>query len=591
MFRRLSNGNAAARILFEAENGKSLNNPKKIQEQRPHLIGQRLISAGLVQLADVEKALEIQAANGGRLGAALIRAGALSEENLLSVLSEQLGFALVGLDQIPEASVLHGCMKESGINFDWFLTHEVLIWELEEGVVACAARDPLKYEISEVLEHRYPKRAIKFFLLSTYTYEQTSTAVVLESNVETLFQSHDDAKYLRELAEEAPVVDLVNNLLSQAVDADASDIHIEPEENLFKVRFRIDGVLRDRFQQSIERFAAVASRIKLISGLDIAERRLPQDGRITTRVAGAEMDLRVSTLPGVFGESVVLRLLPKNRESLTLEKLGLETDHLAMLEEWAGSSGGIVLVTGPTGSGKSTTLHGALSATNDGIRKIITVEDPVEIQVPGITQIQVHADISYTFARALRAILRQDPDVIMIGEIRDLETAEIAIQSALSGHLVLSTLHTNDAISSFTRLVDMGVEPFLVAAPLKGVQAQRLVRRLCQVCAEPQTPDDKILDDVAKLPEQLVGDNWLSPVGCDQCNDTGYKGRLGVYQMVPVDHELQDMIVRGKTLVEMRHYAESQGYRNLYQDGLIKASQGKTSIAELMRVLVSEGEV
>ena len=219
-----------------------MNNPEKIQEQRPHLIGQRLISAGLVQLADVERALEIQSANGGRLGAALIRAGALSEENLLSVLSEQLCFALLGLDQMPEASVLHGWMKESGINFDWFLTHEVLIWEIEEGVVACAARDPLKYEISEVLEHRYPEKAIKFFLLSTYTYEQTSTAVVLESNVETLFQSHDDAKYLRELAEEAPVVDLVSNLLSQAVDADASDIHIEPEENLFKVRFRIDDV-------------------------------------------------------------------------------------------------------------------------------------------------------------------------------------------------------------------------------------------------------------------------------------------------------------------------------------------------------------
>ena len=340
--------------------------------------------------------------------------------------------------------------------------------------------------------------------------------------------------------------------------------------------------------QPIDRFAAVASRIKLVSGIDIAERRLPQDGRITARISGSDMDLRVSTLPGVFGESIVMRLLPKNREMLALDHLGMENDHLAMMKDWAASAGGIVLVTGPTGSGKSTTLHGALEATNDGVRKIVTVEDPVEIQIQNITQIQIHSEIGYSFARALRAILRQDPDVIMIGEIRDLETAEIAIQSALSGHLVLSTLHTNDAISSFTRLIDMGVEPFLVAAPLKGVQAQRLVRRLCPECSEEATPADETLQEISNLPDELLGDNWRQARGCDSCHGTGYSGRIGIYQMVPVDEKIQDMIVKGASINDIRQEAAVRGYRNLYQDGLIKASMGKTSINELLRLVASE---
>ena len=337
-----------------------------------------------------------------------------------------------------------------------------------------------------------------------------------------------------------------------------------------------------------ERFAAVASRIKLVSGLDIAERRLPQDGRITSRIAGQEMDLRVSTLPGVFGESIVMRLLPKDQQGLALSKLGLESDHHRMMLDWANSSGGIVLVTGPTGSGKSTTLHGALSETNDGVRKVITVEDPVEIQVQGITQIQVHSDIGYTFARALRAILRQDPDVIMIGEIRDLETAEIAIQSALSGHLVLSTLHTNDALSAFTRLIDMGVEPFLVAAPLKGVQAQRLVRLVYQDCAEPAQPGPEIQAELSRLPGELVGDNWLNAKGCKACHGTGYRGRIGIYQMVPVDNRLQNLVVEGATLNAIRQYAEEQGHRTLFQDGLVKASNGLTTVEELLRVVTGD---
>ncbi|MDA0978554.1 MAG: GspE/PulE family protein, partial [Proteobacteria bacterium] len=353
-------------------------------------------------------------------------------------------------------------------------------------------------------------------------------------------------------------------------------------------RFRIDGILHHRMTQPIERFAAVASRIKLVSGLDIAERRLPQDGRMTTRMGGTELDVRVSTVPCVHGESIVMRLLPKEREELSLLNLGMEEDHLALMRGWAASSGGIVLVTGPTGSGKSTTLHAALSDTNDGIRKIITVEDPVEFRVPGITQIQAHNEIGYTFARALRAILRQDPDVIMIGEIRDLETAEIAIQSALSGHLVLSTLHTNDAVSAFTRLIDMGVEPFLVAAPVKGVQAQRLIRKLCTHCSEPVPVPTDLQTQLDRLPAAMTGHDFRRAVGCDDCQHTGYSGRMGIYQLVEVDQKLQDLIVEGATLNELRRHAAENGMRTLLQDGLIKASRGLTSIDEVYRVITAE---
>jgi general secretion pathway protein E len=550
----------------------------------PQKIGALLLDKGLLQEADLNRALDLQRAAGTRIGSVLVRIGAISEENLLSVLSDQLQVPLVNEADMPEAAEIYHCMSGSPIAFDWFVYNEVLIWEAE-GALVCCAKDFLLSGITETLRRFYPEVAIKYLLISTYHFETLSRVIDRELRVDTLVHMDQDAKHLKELAEEAPVVELVNNIISQAVDLDASDIHIEPLENVFNVRFRIDGVLRDQVTQPIDRFAAVASRIKLISGLDIAERRLPQDGRITIRISGRDMDLRVSSVPTVFGESVVLRLLPKNRENLMLENLGLASDHLAMMKDWANSNGGIVLVTGPTGSGKSTTLHGALSATNDGVRKIITVEDPVEIQIEGISQIQAHEEIGYTFARALRAILRQDPDVIMIGEIRDLETAEIAIQSALSGHLVLSTLHTNDAISAFTRLVDMGIEPFLVAAPLKGVQAQRLVRRVCDECATPSERPKEASVQLQQVPNEIVGSTWVTAVGCQACSDTGYSGRVGIYQLVPIDNELQDMIVNGASVTRMRAYAASKGYRDLHTDGLVKASNGVTTYEEVLRVV------
>ena len=307
------------------------------------------------------------------------------------------------------------------------------------------------------------------------------------------------------------------------------------------------------------------------------------------RASGAEMDIRVSVLPGVHGESIVMRLLPKERANLNLEWLGMESDHLAQFSRWSKEPHGIVLVTGPTGSGKSTSLYAALDGANDRSKKIITVEDPVEYKLPGITQIQTHSEIGYDFARALRAILRQDPDVIMIGEIRDLETAEIAVQSALTGHLVLSTLHTNDALSAFTRLLDMGVEPFLVASSVRAVQAQRLVRRLCANCATPAEPPAAIVEIAQQLkeryPKQLTSaPAWRIPQGCPQCRGSGYRGRMGIYELVEVTAAIQDAVMRRATAGEMVDIARRDGYRSLREDGLIKAWRGLTSVDEVLRV-------
>ena len=553
------------------------------------LIGQHLLSAGKITEDDIDRASHLQESVGGRFGSALIKLGAISEDHLLEGLSEQLGLPILDETEMPTSSEeLFAFMSSCKESFDWFLSQETAIWESDRGELNCIARDVLDPALGEALRLFHPEKTIKFYLTTTYSLERVLSDLSREHAVDNLFQQTEDTRQLRELAEEAPVVEFVNNMMAQAVDVNASDIHLEPEELDFKIRFRIDGVLHQRMTQPADRFAAVASRIKLVSGLDIAERRLPQDGRLTTRMGGFDMDIRVSTVPCVHGESIVMRLLPKERDELSLAKLGMEHDHLSLMRTWAASSGGIVLVTGPTGSGKSTTLHAALSDSNDGVRKIITVEDPVEVEVPGITQIQAHSEIGYTFARALRAILRQDPDVIMIGEIRDLETAEIAIQSALSGHLVLSTLHTNEAISSFTRLIDMGVEPFLVAAPIKGVQAQRLVRCVCQTCVISDKPSDEVLTQIAEIPSSLLGDQWLQAKGCPDCQMTGYAGRMGIYQLVEVDHQLQDLIVKGATLNEMRNYTAEKGMRTLFQDGLIKASNGRTTIDEVYRVITAE---
>ena len=554
------------------------------------LLGDMLVESGAITAADLDKAQQIRSTIGGRLGPLLVANGAVSEDVVLAAQSERLGVAYLRSDDaLPEDMAVYRFMVESPIKLDWFLDNAVLLWR-QDGALRCLARDIEDQALLEALGYFYPCEPVAFCLAPNHQIDRLLDSVRKERAIEDLF-SGDNALLLREMAEEAPIIELVNNLLAQAVDLNASDIHVEPAEEAFAVRMRIDGVLHTRLTQPLDRFAAVASRIKLIAGLDIAERRLPQDGRISRRIAGKDMDIRVSTVPCAFGESIVLRLLAQERSDLALEKLGMEADHLAMFRRWLLASNGIVLVTGPTGSGKSTTLAGALEATDDGIKKIITVEDPVEYQMPSITQIQVHADIGYTFARALRHILRHDPDVIMVGEIRDLETADIAIRAALTGHLVLSTVHTNDAVSSFTRLVDMGVKPYLAAAPTRGVQAQRLVRRACTHCAKPVAPSVLATDLLAATPAHILGDEWIATEGCDACQHTGFRGRLGIYELVPMSEELQDMVVAGAHLNDIKRFAHrEQGYRTLLQDGLVKASKGQTTVEEVMRLTLTSSE-
>lgn len=551
----------------------------------PHLLGELLIARQAITPADLERALELQQSVGGRLGSLLVRIGALSEDQLLDALSEQLGLPVLERD-VAVPAMQEWASPSPDVLVDWLLDQEVLLWEDSEGVLCCASRDPLDHALQESLGYLFPQRAIRLVLSSAQSIEQLLDQ--MQESGRTAAGASDDVRHLRELAEEAPVVELVNSLFAQAVEQRASDIHLEPEEREFSVRFRIDGVLYTRLRLPRDRFDAVASRLKLISGMDIAERRLPQDGRLTMRASGQAMDVRASALPGVHGESLVLRLLPKERKDLGLARLGMAPDHLELLQAWSREAHGIVLVTGPTGSGKSTTLYATLAASNDGLKKVITVEDPVEFQLPGITQIQTHADIGLTFAGALRSILRQDPDVIMIGEIRDRETAEIAIQSALTGHLVLSTVHTNDSLGAFTRLIDMGVEPFLVATPLKGVQAQRLVRRVCTQCARPAAHVlPAIADEAAHWAKRVLGDApaaWTEAVGCPACHQTGYRGRLGIYELVPVDEDMQQTVVSGATHPQLRAMARERGYRFLREDGLLKAWQGLTTIDEVLRV-------
>ena len=558
--------------------------PSTLPTQQP--LGTLLLERALINAQDVEKALAFQSQFKGRFGAILVRIGAISEDALLPVLAEQLNLRLLGSDELPtRPDACLSAMETSGLAAAWFQDQHALIWESADGIIQCASRNPIDSNLQETLSASFPTHKIVWSLARTQDIESALKLIQPASANQPL----NEIAHLRELAEEAPVVELVNNILSQATDDAASDIHFEPEEHLFLVRLRIDGVLHRRMSLPRARYDAVASRVKLISGMDIAERRLPQDGRISTRSSGIDMDIRVSCVPGVHGESIVMRLLPKERTDLNLNAMGMEQDHLQQFTRWLNEPHGILLVTGPTGSGKSTTLYAALDKVNDQTRKIITVEDPVEYKMSGITQIQTQSDIGYTFARALRAILRQDPDIIMIGEIRDLETAEIAVQSALTGHMVLSTLHTNDSISAFTRLLDMGVEPFLLGSAVRAVQAQRLVRRLCQKCAVPAAPLQSIVDATARLfarAPHLANDEprWHVAKGCAECRGSGYRGRLGIFEFLEVTPEIQESVMRQEPVSTLLGIAQAQGYRNLREDGLLKARRGLTSTDEVLRV-------
>jgi len=405
---------------------------------------------------------------------------------------------------------------------------------------------------------------------------------IRESSFEFITEEEEDVGHLKDLASEAPIIRLVNLLITRAVESRASDIHIEPFEDELKVRYRIDGVLHEVESTPKRLQPAIVSRIKIMAKLNIAERRLPQDGRIKLRVGEREVDLRVSTIPVLHGESVVMRILHKEGIVIDLDKLGFPLDTLSEFNKLIKKPNGIILVTGPTGSGKTTTLYGALDKINSPDKKIITVEDPIEYQLKGINQIQVKPKIGLNFANTLRHIVRQDPDIIMIGEIRDLETAEIAIQSALTGHLVFSTLHTNDAPSAITRLVDMGVEDFLLSSTILGVLAQRLVRIICPSCKETISS----LMDREELKRFGIGDDIATyrGRGCEVCAFTGYYGRTGIFELMVVDDEIRKLILKGSDANQLRETAKRQGMRSLIEDGLSKVKAGITTMSEVLRV-------
>jgi len=545
------------------------------------LLGQRLIGSGKISQADLERALEYQQASADRLGAILVRFGAISEESLLPVLAEQTGYSLIASQDIAEQEVLDA-LDALQLSADWARQKKLLVWR-EQGDWHAASRDPLDLDIQDDLACRSAAQ-VHWHFVRSLELEQVLAGLGMG-----FAQAGADAKTLREMAEDAPTISLVNSVIAQAIDERASDVHFEPGEHQCQVRFRVDGVLHARQDFSMDRYPAVSSRLKLIADLDIAERRLPQDGRTTVRAAGSEMDLRVSVVPATWGESIVLRLLPKKREELSLDRLGLDAAQLVDLRSWMQMPNGIVLVTGPTGSGKSTTLYGALAEAANGERKIVTAEDPVEHRIGGVIQVQTIPDIGYTFAKALRAFLRHDPDVIMIGEIRDQETAEIAIQAALTGHLVLASLHTNDALSAFTRLVDMGVEPFLVSAACQAVMAQRLVRRLCSHCSvpDPNPVPPGLMQHIpaGKLPRPL---NFRRAVGCAHCQGTGYAGRVGIYELVGLENAMRHAVAENSSVDALASIARERGHLSLRADGVIKAAQGLTSLDEVLRVTAAD---
>ena len=552
----------------------------------PAPLGEMLQARGLVSSSDLEQALSFQREYGGRIGSILVRLGALSEDALLPVLAAQTEIPIVHDADLPEIQAITAALATTSIPADWFLEQGVFPWVDDDGVLRCGSRNPLNSYTQETVTLAFPGREVVWSYARSRDVERLLKSV---NAIESEGFATNEVAHLRELAEEAPVVELVNNFMAEAADLGASDIHVEPEEHTFEVRFRIDGTLRSNSTLAKDRFDAVVSRIKLIAGLDIAERRLPQDGRITIRASGAPMDIRVSVIPGVHGESIVMRLLPKTRANLELSRLGMEPDHRRVFERWAKEPHGIILVTGPTGSGKSTTLYAVLDVANDRQSKIITVEDPVEYKLAGVLQIQTHAEIGYDFARALRAILRHDPDIVMIGEIRDVETAEIAIQSALTGHMVLSTLHTNDALGAFNRLLDMGVEPFLVSSSVRGVQAQRLVRKLCAHCAVPSELPPMLERTIAGLVDRfpdLFGEpaRFRAATGCKRCGQTGYQGRIGIYELFEVDGALQELVMQRASSGELVRHAAKVGMRSMREDGFVKAWRGETSIDEVLRV-------
>jgi len=556
------------------------------------LIGQLLVERNLITPAELLSALALQRERKDKIGRILLDLGYLAERDLLAVLSEQHAAPLILAEQFPAVP-----LELEKLSYKFLKQFKVLPLDLEDKVLTVAMADPSDTETLESIRlftgyetkiHLGLEHEISDALERFYGNGESGLGKSIDTGDTLSGENLDegqDIEHLRDMASEVPVIRMVNLMISRAVERRSSDIHIEPFEKEFRVRYRIDGILYNVDSPPIQLKAAIISRVKLMAKLNIAERRLPQDGRIKLKVLGKEIDLRISTLPTLYGESVVMRILDKSDSSLfDLQKLGFPEFMLSKMEKLTSMPHGILLVTGPTGSGKSTTLYSAMKRINLPDKKIITIEDPVEYQMDGINQIHVNSQIGLTFAAGLRHIVRQDPDVIMIGEIRDLETAEIAIRSALTGHLVFSTLHTNDAPSAITRLVDMGVENYLLASCLIGVLAQRLVRIICKRCKTeyPANPEN-----LRALGLSLNGGKPTTLYrgeGCESCGFTGYESRKGIFELMEPDDEIRKMVVSNESSNVIAQYARSRGMKTLKEDGLDKALEGVTTLDEVLRV-------
>ncbi|MTI60886.1 MAG: type II secretion system protein GspE [Firmicutes bacterium] len=550
-------------------------------------LGELLVNFNFVTEKQLQEAMKVQQETDKRLGQILIDLNYLKEKDLIQVLEFQLGIPHVDLSNYIINPRLADYIPENIAR-----RHNVIPLEVRKNKLRVAMSDPTDLVAIDDLELTSGMRVesciaaaklIKKAINTIYSMDKGDTAEIFDSLDSYQDKQEPELDQLKEMVEDAPIVKLSNLIITQALQMRASDIHIEPQEQEVRVRYRIDGVLREEMTPPKYTQAALISRFKIIADLDITRRRIPQDGRITMNVKGVKLDMRVSTLPTVFGEKLVIRLLNKDDSLLDINKLGFSDDNYSCFKALIEQPHGILLVTGPTGSGKSTTLFAALNYLNSVTKNIVTVEDPVEYQIKGINQIQADPRTGLTFASTLRSILRQDPDIIMIGEIRDKETAQIAVRAALTGHLVLSTLHTNDAVSSITRLIDMGIPPYLVSSTLIGVVAQRLLRRLCSSCKEKKflLEEEKEILGIEELDAAVYQARH-----CDKCSSTGYRGRLAVHEVLVVDDKLKKMLSKGIMEDELKKYAVSHGMTTLHQDGVIKVKQGLTSIDELMRVII-----
>ena len=537
----------------------------------------------------LERARNAQKSTGRQINSVLIELGIVNEDDLTKSIANYLGLDVVLGSAFPDIAVASELLDQKFLE-----PSKIIPLELTDKRIVVATPQPFGNDALEMMSFLLGREVVvqvaktqEFDAAFKRIYAEGTNIPFDQGEFSEQSQLHsEDVERLKDSASQAPIIKLVMRVISDAVLKLASDIHIEPREDRLCIRFRIDGVLRtvetiDKNMQS-----ALISRIKILARLNIAERRLPQDGRIKLAIKGRETDFRVSTTPTLFGESIVLRILDKSEMSLTFEGLGFNKSDTDLISEMISFANGVVLVTGPTGSGKTTTLYAALKSLNNEERKLFSVEDPVEYQLSGVNQMQVHPQIDLDFARSLRSILRQDPDVIMVGEIRDSETAKISTQAALTGHMVLSTVHTNSAIGTLSRLVDMGVEDFLLTSTLRGIIAQRLVRKVCQKCCSSKTPSIALLARL-KVDEattkKLLKDDVVEGTGCSACQGTGYKGRTTIYEILPMSAQLKDAFLDGKTETQLFQIARELGFRSLQESGIDKVCEGITTIDEVIR--------